>query len=87
MLFSFTKWYKYESILKESTVCAAARGGDNFADMLEFANEVGRIKVMPTEVVDISSTEIREKLKKNESVSGLVPESVEKYIAENGLFK
>lgn len=87
MLFSFTKWYKYESILKESTVCAAARGGDNFADMLEFANEVGRIKVMPTEVVDISSTEIRERLKKNESVSGLVPESVEKYIAENGLFK
>ena len=87
MLFSFTKWYKYESILKESTVCAAARGGDNFADMLEFANEIGRIKVMPTEVVDISSTEIREKLKKNESVSGLVPESVEKYIAENGLFK
>ena len=55
--------------------------------MLEFANEVGRIKVMPTEVVDISSTEIREKLKNNESVSGLVPESVEKYIAENGLFK
>lgn len=87
MLFSFTKWYKYESILKESTVCAAARGGDNFADMLEFANEVGRIKVIPTESVDISSTEIREKLKNNESVSGLVPESVEKYIAENGLFK
>ncbi len=87
MLFSFTKWYKYESILKESTVCAAARGGDNFADMLEFANEIGRIKVMPTEVVDISSTEIREKLRNNESVSGLVPENVEKYIAENGLFK
>lgn len=87
MLFSFTKWYKYESILKEATVCAAARGGDNFADMLEYANEVGRIKVMPTEAVDISSTEIRERLKNNESISGLVPESVEKYIAENGLFK
>lgn len=87
MLFSFTKWYKYESILKEATVCAAARGGDNYVDMLEYANEIGRIKVLPTEVVDVSSTEIREKLKNNESVSGLVPESVEKYIAENGLYK
>ena len=87
MLFSFTKWYKYESILKEATVCAAARGGDNYVDMLEYANEIGRIKVMPTEVVDVSSTEIREKLKNNESVSELVPESVEKYIAENGLYK
>ncbi|MCH5208374.1 MAG: nicotinate (nicotinamide) nucleotide adenylyltransferase [Oscillospiraceae bacterium] len=87
MLYSFTKWYKYESILKESTVCAAARGGDNFADMLEFANEIGRIKVMPTEVVDISSTEVREKLKNGESVSGFIPEGVEKYINENGLYK
>lgn len=87
MLFSFTKWYKYESILKESTVCAAARGGDNFADMLEYANEVGRIKVMPTEVVDISSTEVRERLKNGESVSELIPESVGEYIIENKLYK
>ena len=87
MLFSFTKWYKYESILKESTVCAVARGGDNYVDMLEYANEIGRIKVLPTEAVDVSSTEIREKLKNNESISGLVPESVEKYIGEKGLYK
>ncbi len=87
MLYSFTEWYKYESILKECTVCAAARGGDNFADMLEFANEVGRIKVMPTEVVDVSSTQIREKIKNNESVSELVPQNVEKYISDNNLFK
>lgn len=87
MLFSFTNWYKYESLLKECTVCAAARGGDNFADMLEFANEVGRIKVMPTEVFDVSSTQIREKIKNNESVSELVPQNVEKYISDNNLFK
>lgn len=87
MLFSFEKWYKYESILKEATVCAAARGGDNFADMLEYANEIGRIKVMPTEIVDVSSTEIRERLRNNESVSGLIPGSVEEYIREKGLYK
>ena len=27
MLFSFDKWYKYESLLKETKVCAAARDG------------------------------------------------------------
>lgn len=87
MLFSFTKWFKYESILKESTVCAVARGGDNLADMLEYANEIGRIKVLPAQIVDISSTEIREKLKNGESVSGLVPDKVLEFIGENGLYK
>lgn len=87
MLFSFTKWFKYESILKESTVCAVARGGDNFADMLEYANEIGRIKVLPAQIVDISSTQIREKLKNGESISELVPDKVCGFISKNGLYK
>ena len=34
MLFSFEKWYKYESILKEAKVCAAARDSDSLVDMM-----------------------------------------------------
>lgn len=51
MLFSFDKWYKYESLLKETKVCAAARDGDSLADMMEYANELGRIKVLPTQAI------------------------------------
>lgn len=87
MLFSFTEWYKYESILKECEVCAAARGGDNFSEMLEYATEVGRIKVLPTNVVDISSTEIREKIQKGEDASEWITEDVRGYIEEKGLYR
>ena len=87
MLFSFTEWYKYESILKECEVCAAARGGDNFSEMLEYATEVGRIKVLPTNVVDISSTEIRDKIKNGEDTSEWITEDVRGYIEEKGLYR
>ena len=87
MLFSFKDWYKYESILKEATVCAVARGGDNFADMVEFSNEMGRVKVLPTSIVDVSSTRIRETLSEGGDVSEFVPKSVEEYIKENNLYR
>ena len=87
MLFSFREWFKYESILKESTVCAVARGGDNYTDMLEFANQIGRVKVIPTAIVDVSSTQIREGIAAGRDMSELVPQSVAEYIAENGLYR
>ena len=87
MLFSFKEWFKYESILKESTVCAVARGGDSYADMLEFANRLGRVKVIPTGIVDVSSTQIRENIVNGGDVTHQVPPSVAEYIAENGLYR
>ncbi len=87
MLFSFTEWFKYESILKEAEVCAVARGGDNFADMLEFATEIGRIKILPTTVVDISSTEIRGKIANGGDTAQWLPAGVRGYIEEKGLYK
>lgn len=87
MLFSFREWFKYESILKECKVCAVARGGDNLTDMMEFANEIGRVKVLPAKIVDVSSTEIRERIAKSEDIGELVPEKIAGYISEHGLYR
>ena len=87
MLFSFQKWFKYESILNECKVCALARGGDSLAEMMEFANEMGRVKVLPADIVDISSTEIRGRIAQSEDISGLVPGKVAEYISEHGLYR
>ncbi len=87
MLFSFDTWFKYESILKETAVCAVARGGDSYADMLEYANELGRIKVLSTDIVDVSSTQVRQAVADGGDISLLVPEKVRSYIGENGLYK
>ncbi len=87
MLFSFREWFKYESILKECKVCAVARGGDNLTDMMEFANEIGRVKILPSDIVDVSSTEIRERIAGSEDIGELVPEKVAGYISEHGLYR
>ncbi len=86
MLFSFGEWYKYESLLKETKVCAVARDNDSLVDMMEFANEMGRVRVLPTKAVEVSSTEIRERLLRGGDISQLVPKSAAEYIAEKGLY-
>ena len=87
MLFSFDKWYKYESLLKETKVCAAARDGDSFADMMEYANELGRIKVLPTQAIEMSSTEVRNTIAQGGDYSVMVPQDVAEYIREKGLYR
>ena len=42
---------------------------------------------MPLEFLDISSTEIREKIKRGENIKGLVPEKTEEYIKKHDLYK
>ena len=37
--------------------------------------------------IDVSSTEIREKIKNGESADGLLPEKVMEYIRETGLYR
>lgn len=86
MLFSFEKWYKYESLLKETKVCAAARDDDSLVDMMEYANEIGRVKVLPTRAVTMSSTEVRAAVAAGEDISAMVPEGTAEYIREKGLY-
>ena len=86
MMFYFDKWYRYEALLGECKVVAAARENSEYSDMCEYAAEMGRIKVLNLHVTEVSSTEIREKLKNGESITGLVPEAVEGYIKERGLY-
>lgn len=86
MLFYFDKWYRYESILKECNVVAAAREEDSYADLTEKAAELGRVKVLNLPVTEISSTEIRERLKGGGDISELLTAEVAEYITENKLY-
>lgn len=87
MLFYFTKWYHYESILKECTVAAAAREEDSYADLCEEAASLGHVKVLNLPVTEVSSTEIREKLQKGESTADLLSAEVASYIKEHKLYQ
>lgn len=87
MLFYFEKWYRYEALLKECHVAAAARENDCYADMLDCANDIGRIKVLNLPVNVVSSTQVRERISRGESTDGLIPAEVRAYIDERGLYR
>jgi len=86
-LFTIEKWFRFEAILKECRVCAVTRGGTDYTDMQEYANELGRVKVLNLDIPPVSSTEVREKLARGEDVSGLVPDNVLEYINKRGLYR
>ena len=85
--FTIEKWFRYEAILKECHVTAVTRAGISYADMQEYANELGRVRVLNLDIPAVSSSEIRERLQKGESVQGLVPDAVLRHIETRGLYR
>ena len=55
--------------------------------MLECANELGRVKVLNLPVIEVSSTELREKIAKGEDTGDMLTEKVRAYIDERGLYR
>lgn len=91
-LFSIEKWKYPERLLKTCVILAAYRDGKNKKEMDEqiaYLNEKygADIRLLSTPNVDISSSEIREKLKLHEDVTDVMPAWVYEYIIENHLYE
>ena len=83
-------WHNIEEMLEMTTFVAVWRPGYEGA-MEELVRHLGqrareRVLLLDTPVYDISSTEIRTRIREGRSLAGLVPGSVEKYIFEHGLY-
>jgi nicotinate-nucleotide adenylyltransferase len=74
-------WFKPEEILETATVVAFNRPG--FTPGGRFKSRIKMFNMLP---VDISSTEIREKLRSGREVTGLLPAAVLDYIEKNSLY-
>ena len=55
--------------------------------MIDYANDIGRIKVLNLPVNEVSSTQVREMILKGESTEGVIPAEVRAYIDERGLYR
>ena len=90
MLLSFEEWYCYEEILSLCTLVCVARNDkdndclENYADKLKCKG--GEVIIVPIEPFEISSTEIREKLKKNCDCTCYLKKNVVQYILSNNLY-
>ena len=91
-LFKMEYWKSPDRILKSCRLIAAARNGANLDEMKEKAKELenrfgGQITVVAFPEVAVSSTDIRERIKKKKSIRFLVPELVQKYMTDRGLYE
>lgn len=91
-LFAIESWVKPERILKSCVILAAFRDGKNLEEMqrqISYLNEKygGDIRLLHTPNTDVSSTDIRRRLRCGETVGGMVPKEVETYMKEQHLFQ
>ncbi len=90
MLLSFERWYRYEEILDMVTLCAADRQEDDSLLKKYGVPEIfdGKsLHISSLEPFEVSSTQIRELIKNNESTDGLLDPAVRVYIDERGLYR
>ncbi len=85
----FDKWYRYKELLGKVTVCTAPREKITRNVLEKYAREKlcgGKYYIADFEPLEISSSEIREKLQCGEDVSLIIPPSVYNYIKEKELY-
>ncbi len=85
------RWYKPEVIFEKAVILAACRNTqtrEQFFEKIKMLEEAyhGDIRFLEVEEVPISSSKIREMAKNKEDISVWVPEKVDAYIKDKGLY-
>jgi len=84
-------WRRAEDVIHLCAFLVVMRPGEDEADVLEAAarwRALGaQIDFLPARLMDISSTEIRERMEDGRSLEALVPAQVEAYIRAHGLYQ
>lgn len=80
-------WHNADTLLKEFKILVLERGEDKTEEIIEKNNFLKEykdsiMKLSDINKIDLSSTEIREKLKKGETIEDLVPKEILKQVLE-----
>ncbi|MBR4667900.1 MAG: nicotinate-nucleotide adenylyltransferase [Butyrivibrio sp.] len=85
-------WYRAADLLKSCTILAAVREEDDLATLDKKRRELAKvygadIRLMTFNRIDISSTDIRNRIKIGRSVRYMLPDECIEYICIKGLYK
>jgi nicotinate-nucleotide adenylyltransferase len=72
----FHQWYHADDILRNFPIVVYPRRGSEIDNSLLPAN----VSVVETALLDISSTEVRERVKQGRAISGMVPSCIEQMV-------
>lgn len=97
-LYGFTSWKNWEQILSLSSLLVVGRKVDTKEKLNKKLNEKitsssedffssnGKILLLENDLINVSSSEIKKKIKKNEDLTGFVNERVQEYISIHSLY-
>lgn len=74
---AFDKWYHHDDILAHYPIVVYPRQGSTIGEV------PAGVTIVQTPLLNISSTEIRQRIAKGESIQGMVPESIEQLAIKN----
>ncbi len=91
-LIDLPKWREPHMILELATVVAVNRGHQSPPDWATLEQRLGplvrdRVKVVTMPAIDISATELRERVRTGRSLRFRVPRAVEAYIRQHGMYE
>ncbi len=85
MLEYFSKWYRYEDILKLCTLCCVGRENKTLT-LPDFFTNDNQVYLSSAKPLEMSSTFIRNAVKNSEDINDYLPENVAEYIKERKLY-
>lgn len=92
MFLTLESWNRFEKIARLAFLCCARRSDDGQQKLEECAHRLAlrykaRCFVEDIPALELSSTQVRERIAAGEDISGLVPEGVRRLIEQKGLYK
>lgn len=91
-LLTMETWKNPKQIFKNCVVIASVRGTGTEDKIRKIATHLiyeyqADVHILPARFIDLSSSEIRQRIANGKSVRYMLPEEVREYIYENGLYR
>lgn len=90
MFLTFSQWRQWQQILQEVTLCTAARADGQMQRLADCANTLqayGRVQVFDFPVLELSSTQVRERISQGLDCTDLLNPQVYAEIQRLGLYR